>query len=121
MKIDYLEIPSKNMEITKEFFSTVFEWTFEGYGTEYMVFWGAGINGGFYFHPDLTCTTATGSVLPVLYSEEISVTQSKIVQAGGQIVKPLFAFPGGIRFHFTDPNGNEYAVWSDAKLPTGIV
>ncbi|WP_413699364.1 VOC family protein [Psychromonas sp. KJ10-10] len=121
MKIDYLEIPSKNMEITKEFFSTVFEWTFEGYGAEYMVFWGAGINGGFYFHPDLTCTTATGSVLPVLYSEDISATQSKIVKAGGEIIKPLFAFPGGIRFHFTDPNGNEYAVWSDAKLPKGIV
>ena len=121
MKIDYLEIPSKNMEITKDFFTRVFGWTFECYGTEYMVFYGAGINGGFYFHPDLTCTTATGSILPVLYSEDITKTEKDIIQAGGEVVKPLFAFPGGIRFHFIDPNGNEYAIWSDAKLPTGIV
>jgi predicted enzyme related to lactoylglutathione lyase len=120
MKIDYLEIPSKNMEITKEFFSSVFGWTFESYGPEYMVFGNAGINGGFYFHPDLTCTMATGSILPVFYSENITQTESDIIKAGGEVIKPLFAFPGGIRFHFSDPNGNEYAIWSDAKMPTGV-
>lgn len=119
MKIDYLEFPSTDMEKTKNFFSRVFGWTFEDYGPEYTVFWGAGINGGFY-HSDLTCTTATGSVLPVLYSEDITKTERDIVEAGGKVIKSLFAFPGGIRFHFIDPNGNEYAIWSDAKLPTGI-
>jgi uncharacterized protein len=118
MKIDYLEFPSKNMEKTKKFFNRVFEWTFEDYGPEYMVFWGAGINGGFYL-ADLMCSTANGSVLPVLYSENITQTENDIIEAGGEIVKAVFSFPGGIRFHFTDPNGNEYAVWSNAKLPTG--
>ena len=119
MKIDYLEIPSTNIDITKEFFTTVFGWTFEDYSPEYTIFWGAGINGGFYFHPDLTCTTETGSVLPVMYSEHVTETQTAIVQAGGVIVKPVFAFPGGVRFHFTDPTGNEFAIWSDCKLPKG--
>ena len=54
-----------------------------------------------------------GSALVVLYSDDIETTQSKIESAGGAIVKPLFSFPGGRRSHFTDPNGNEYAVWSD--------
>jgi predicted enzyme related to lactoylglutathione lyase len=51
--------------------------------------------------------------LIVFYSKELEQTLSKIEQAGGSIIKPVFPFPGGRRFHFGDPNGNEYAVWSD--------
>lgn len=58
-------------------------------------------------------STQTGSALIVFYSKDLKQTQTKIVDAGGQVVKPIFSFPGGRRFHFCDPNGNEYAVWSD--------
>jgi len=54
-----------------------------------------------------------GSVLIVFYSKKLEETQPKIEKSGGLIVKPIFSFPGGRRFHFGDPNGNEYAVWSD--------
>jgi len=111
-KIDYVEFPTRNVETTKTFFSKVFDWTFVDYGPEYTAFSNEGINGGF-FKSDLTTSTKNGSALIVFYSKELEHTQSKIENAGGSIIKPIFSFPGGRRFHFTDPNGNEYAVWSD--------
>ena len=111
-KINYVEFPSKDIEITKAFFSKVFDWTFVDYGSEYSSFSNAGIDGGF-FKSDLTSATKNGGALIVFYSKKLEHTQLKIESSGGSIVKPIFAFPGGHRFHFTDPNGNEYAVWSD--------
>ncbi|MDJ0571732.1 MAG: VOC family protein [Pleurocapsa sp. MO_192.B19] len=111
-KINYVEFPAKDIEATKAFFAQVFGWTFEDYGTEYTAFSNAGIDGGF-FQSDLTASTENGSALVVFYSQELEQTQSKIENAGGLIVKPIFSFPGGRRFHFSDPNGNEYAVWSE--------
>lgn len=111
-KINYVEFPAKDMEKTKSFFSDVFGWTFDDYGPDYAAFSNEGLDGGFYTS-ELTSSTETGSALIVFYSEKLENTQSKIEQAGGKIVKPIFAFPGGRRFHFSDPNGNEYAVWSD--------
>jgi len=60
----------------------------------------------------LVVATKNGSPLIVLYSNDLEATQNKIEQAGGKIIKPTFSFPGGRRFHFNDPNGNEFAVWS---------
>lgn len=114
-KIDYLELPAKNIAQTKDFFTQVFAWSFVDYGPDYIAFNHAGINGGFY-KADVCVSTATGSVLIVFYSEDLLGTQIKIEEAGGAIIKPLFHFPGGQRFHFADPNGNEYAVWSDRKI-----
>jgi len=111
-KIDYVEFPSKDINVTKLFFSAVFGWTFADYGAEYTTFSDQSINGGF-FRSDLVCSSENGSALIVFYSETLEKTQLKIEQAGGKIIKPIFSFPGGRRFHFTDPNGNEYAVWSD--------
>ena len=111
-KINYVEFPAKDIPATKAFFTTVFGWTFEDYGPEYTAFSNAGIFGGF-FQSDLTVSTSTGSALIVLYSRELEQTQEKIEAADGSIIKPIFSFPGGRRFHFGDPNGNEYAVWSD--------
>ena len=111
-KINYIEFPSKDLAVTKTFFAKVFQWTFEDYGEEYVAFNDAGINGGF-FRSDQVISTKTGSVLIVFYSAELEDTQAKIEQADGQIIEPIFSFPGGRRFHFADPNGNEYAVWSD--------
>jgi len=111
-KINYIEFPSKNIEATKTFFTSVFGWSFIDYGSEYTVFSNEGINGGF-FKSHLTTSTENGSALIVFYSKNLEKTQSKIESADGSIIKPIFSFPGGRRFHFSDPNGNEYAVWSD--------
>ncbi len=111
-KINYVEFPAKDMDAAKKFFSEVFNWSFEDYGPEYMAFSNAGLDGGFYKSDQIT-STKNGGALVVLYSKNLESTQAKIQKAGGIIVKPIFLFPGGRRFHFGDPNGNEYAVWSD--------
>jgi len=111
-KISYVEFPAKDIEATRRFFSAVFGWSFVDYGPEYIAFSNAGLDGGF-FQSDLTVSTENGSALIVFFSNELENTQSKIKKAGGSIIKPIFEFPGGRRFHFDDPNGNEYAVWSD--------
>jgi predicted enzyme related to lactoylglutathione lyase len=113
-KIDYVEFPSKDIEATKSFFKLAFDWSFEDYGPDYTAFSNEGIDGGFY-KSDLTASTQNGSALIVFYSKELEKTQSKIVEAGGEIIRPTFSFPGGRRFHFSDPNGNEFAVWSDVN------
>ncbi len=111
-KINYIELPAKNITAAKAFFAEVFGWAFTDYGSEYTAFSDQGIDGGFY-KSDLSALTENGSVLVVFYSKNLEQTQAKVEQAGGEIIKPVFSFPGGRRFHFADPNGNEYAVWSD--------
>ncbi|MCB0326704.1 MAG: VOC family protein [Bdellovibrionales bacterium] len=111
-KINYVELPCADLEKTKQFFSTVFSWTFVNYGPDYTAFSDQGLDGGF-FRSDLQSTSQHGSALLVFYSRDLEQTQSKIKTAGGKILKEIFSFPGGQRFHFTDPHGNEYAVWSD--------
>ena len=111
-KINYLEFPARDLGKTKSFFTKVFNWSFTDFGSDYTAFYNEGIDGGF-FKSDLVSSSSNGSALIVFYSANLSATQSKIEEANGSIVKPVFSFPGGRRFHFTDPNGNEYAVWSD--------
>ena len=111
-KINYVEFPAKKIQATKEFFVGVFGWSFQDFGSEYTAFSDQGIDGGF-FQADLASSTANGAALIVFYSNDLEATQAKIEQAGGIISKPIFAFPGGRRFHFTEPSGNEFAVWSD--------
>ena len=113
-KINYVEFPAKDIKATKDFFATVFGWSFVDFGPEYTAFSNEGIDGGF-FQADLSASTENGSALIVFYSKDLKQTQAKIEGAGGSIVKPIFSFPGGRRFHFADPNGNEYAVWSDVN------
>jgi predicted enzyme related to lactoylglutathione lyase len=112
--INYVEFPSRDLEVSKHFFSTVFGWDFIDYGPDYAAISGAGLDGGFY-RSDKTVDTDNGSALVVLYSNKLEDTRDKIVNAGGTIKKEIFSFPGGRRFHFCDPNGNEYAVWSDLE------
>ncbi len=113
-KINYLEIPAKDIPQTKTFFSQVFGWIFTDYGDDYVAFSSAeaGLDGGFY-ESDATATTENGSALIIFYSSQLEATQAKIEEAGGLIIRPTFSFPGGRRFHFSDPNGNEFAVWSE--------
>lgn len=110
-KINYVEYPAKNLEATKAFFQTAFGWSFEDYGPDYTAFSGQGLDGGF-FRSDLAAHTSQGSALIVFYSERLEETLAKVEAAGGEIVKPIFTFPGGRRFHFTEPSGNEFAVWA---------
>ncbi|MGD1866763.1 MAG: VOC family protein [Phormidesmis sp.] len=111
-KINYVEFPTTDMSATKAFFTEVFGWTFEDFGEGYTAFSNEGLDGGF-FQSELTVSTETGSALIVFYSEALEATQTKIEKAGGNISQPIFDFPGGRRFHFIGPSGNEYAVWSD--------
>ena len=111
-KINYVEFPARDLEKTKHFFINTFGWSCQDFGPEYVAFSGAGLNGGF-FQSELAANTNKGSALVVLYSEELEKTLEKIEAAGGSIVKPVFSFPGGRRFHFREPSGNELAVWSD--------
>ena len=111
-KINYVEFPAVKIQETKKFFGEAFGWSFEDFGPDYISFTDQGINGGFY-RSELTSLTKNGAALIVLYSSDLESTQSRIEKAGGTIVKPIFTFPGGRRFHFTEPSGNELAVWSD--------
>lgn len=111
-KINYVEFPAKDIQLTKEFFTQVFGWMFQDFGPDYIAFSNQGIDGGFY-KSDLNSSTSNGAALIVFYSQDIEATQNKIKKAKGDIVKPIFPFPGGRRFHFTEPSGNEFAVWSD--------
>ncbi len=111
-KLNYVEFPANDLEATKTFFADAFGWSFEDYGPEYSAFSNQGINGGFY-KSELKSSTANGAALLVFYSNNLEETLRKVSRAGGEIVKPVFEFPGGRRFHFTEPSGNEFAVWSE--------
>lgn len=108
-KLDYLEMPASGgtLDSVKAFYSAAFSWTFTDYGPTYAAY-SEGLDGGFDAERE-----ALGKPLPVLYSEALEETLAAVESAGGRIVKPIFLFPGGRRFHFTDPAGNELAVWGE--------
>jgi predicted enzyme related to lactoylglutathione lyase len=112
IKINYIELQVKNIEFAKSFYGKTFGWTFQDYGPEYCAFNDGNIDGGF-FISELSSKTSNGAALIVLYSDNLESTQDIIVKNGGIIVKEIFTFPGGRRFHFEDPSGNELAVWSE--------
>ncbi len=114
-KINYVEFPASNIAASKEFFSKVFDWSFEDFGPEYTAFSNQGIDGGFY-KSDQKSSTENGAALIVFYSSNLEETLNNIESNGGAISKPIFEFPGGRRFHFIEPSGNELAVWSDVGL-----
>ena len=113
-KINYVEFPARDIGATKTFFETVFGWSFEDYGPEYAAFSDQGIDGGF-FQSELAYSTQSGGTLIVLYSKDLEGLQGRVERAGGTITKSIFPFPGGRRFHFLEPSGNELAVWSEVS------
>lgn len=106
-KIDYIEWPAGDLPATKAFYTAAFGWTFVDYGADYVAFEGQGADGGF-FRPE----AESPKPLVVLYAHDLEAMLDKVTAAGGVITAPIFSFPGGRRFHFTDPGGNELAVWS---------
>lgn len=111
-KINYVEFPAKNITATKAFFEKALGWSFQDFGPEYTAFSNEGVNGGF-FKANSASKQATGGALIVFFSENIESTKAKVERAGGIITQDVFEFPGGKRFHFEEPSGNEFAVWAE--------
>ena len=111
-KINYLELPANDLDAAEKFYGGAFGWTFKSYGPDYLAFNDGTIDGGF-FKSAASSSTKTGAALIVLYAKDLEATEKVVLKNGGSIVRQIFAFPGGRRFHFADPNGNELAVWSD--------
>ena len=108
-RIDYIEIDATDIAATKRFYTDCFGWKFTDYGPDYTSFDDGRMTGGF----RKAGRAAKGSVLIVILAMDLAAAEAKVRAAGGRIVKPVFEFPGGRRFHFTDPSGNELSVWSD--------
>ena len=108
-RVDYVEFLATDIEATKSFYSSVFGWEFVDYGLEYTSFLDGRLAGGFALAPEVEA----GGPLIVIYAVDLESTEAAVVANGGRIVRPTFEFPGGRRFHFADPSGNELAVWSE--------
>ena len=107
--INYIEFKAHDLEKIKAFYSQTFGWVFTDYGPTYTSFAESGIYGGF----ETTEKPIVNGALVVLYHTNLESIQGAVQKAGGKITKGIFSFPGGRRFHFKDPSGNELAVWSD--------
>jgi predicted enzyme related to lactoylglutathione lyase len=108
-RIDYIEFSVTSVAEAKRFYGSAFGWSFEDYGPDYASFADGRLSGGF----QTAATVKAGGPLVVIYAADLEALESRVKDAGGAVVKPIFSFPGGRRFHFTDPSGNELAVWSD--------
>jgi len=111
-KIDYIETPSRDVAATKQFFTDLFGWAFQDFGPDYAAFNDGRMAGGFY-QSDAVAAVSAGSALTVFYAPNLEDYAQRVVTLGGKVVKEIFSFPGGRRFHFTDPGGSEFAIWSD--------
>ncbi|WP_037082214.1 VOC family protein [Neorhizobium vignae] len=109
-KIDYVEFNVEDIEGAKAFYGSAFGWTFTNYGPDYCEFQDGRLTGGFAKSTDVA---AKGGPLVILFADDLEDALGRVEKAGGRIVKPIFSFPGGRRFHFADRQGYELAVWSD--------
>ncbi|MCK5444484.1 MAG: VOC family protein [Rhodospirillaceae bacterium] len=107
--INYIEFNVADIQRSKAFYGAAFGWSFTDYGPTYCEFSDGNMKGGF----DASSPAKPGGPLVVLYAADLDEIQDSIKNAGGQITKPVFEFPGGHRFHFTDPDGHELAVWCE--------
>ena len=108
-RIDNIEFTVSDIAPSREFYGKAFGWTFTDYGSTYCEFSDGRLTGGFAKGDPMN----PGGPLVILYADDLSKTQTRLEDAGARIVKPVFAFPGGRRFHFHDLDGYELAVWSD--------
>ncbi|HEX9894364.1 MAG TPA: VOC family protein, partial [Gemmatimonadales bacterium] len=108
-RVDYVEIPVTDVPGAKRFYQEAFGWTFTDYGPDYASFTDGRLSGGL----RKAERRAGSGILVVLYAKDLDAMQARITQLGGRVVRATHQFPGGRRFHFADPSGNELAVWSD--------
>jgi predicted enzyme related to lactoylglutathione lyase len=111
-KIDYIEFQATDVAGTRKFFEQLFGWQFTDYGPDYTSFADGRIAGGF-ARSDKQSTIAAGGVLVVFYHPRLEEVRQRVIDLGGKITADVFSFPGGRRFHFTEPSGNECAIWSE--------
>jgi predicted enzyme related to lactoylglutathione lyase len=109
-RIVYVEIAVNDIERTKQFYTEVFGHKFQDYGPDYTCFFDGRIGAGFY-----KGTPTRGGALIVFYADDLEAIELTVRKAGGTIVKPIFSFPGGRRFQFTDPSGNELAICDEKE------
>jgi predicted enzyme related to lactoylglutathione lyase len=107
LKIDYNELPVTDMAVAKTFYANAFGWKFIDYGPTYAAFENAGLDGGLRLD---TATTRGGSLI-ILQADDLEAAEARVAKADGEIISRE-NFPGGRRFNFLDPVGNELAVWS---------
>jgi len=112
LKVDYVEWPARDFAAVQAFYAQVFGWTFTDYGPDYRAFTDGRLEGGFYKAEQQSSTTSRAALV-IIYALDLEQARGAVVAAGGTLVKDIFSFPGGRRFQFTDPNGNQLAVWSD--------
>ena len=108
-RVDYVEFKVTDLEAAKAFYSGAFGWKFQDWGPEYASFEDGRLAGGFHLSEEVT----RGGPLVIIYAVDLEAVEAGVRANGGTIAKEIFSFPGGRRFHFTDPSGNELAVWSD--------
>ena len=110
-RMDYIEISVTDMAAAKSFYQAAFGWEFTDYAPVYAGIKGAsGEVGGLSLAEKVTA----GGPLVILFSQNLADSLAAVQNAGGKIVREPFEFPGGRRFHFSDPAGNELAVWSES-------
>ena len=112
LRLDYVEFAVRDVALAKTFYRAAFGWTFVDYGPDYASFHDGRLSGG--FRADVAAPTKTNPLI-VIFSAALEQTQQAVLAAGGKIALATHDFPGGRRFHFTDPNGLELAVWSDRR------
>lgn len=110
--IDYIEMPSRDLKATGQFFSALFGWAFKDYGPDYIAFDDGRMTGGF-FASKSAWNDAAAAPLVVFYAPALEQMLAQVKQLGGEISRDIFEFPGGRRFHFGAPGTGEFAVWSD--------
>lgn len=111
-RIDYVELPSATAhELTRAFDARAFGWEFADNGPTYAATTNGTNDVGLQGDP----SDALSAPLPVVRVDDLEAAFDAVTRAGGVIARPIFSFPGGRRFHFIDPSGNELAVWRSAE------
>lgn len=118
--INYIELPAPDLAAAKAFYAATFGWSFIDYGPGYAAFHGAGLDGGLDAsgvvpqRPAASNPQGPSGALAIFRTDDLTAAQAHVERAGGRVTTPAFDFPGGRRFHFTDPNGVELGVWQPA-------
>ena len=111
--IDYIEIPVVDIAAAKEFYASAFGWAFTDYGSDYAGIQDSARSGAEVGGLAKTDVVQPGGPLVLLFSDNLDASVEAVVAAGGLIVSGPYEFPGGRRFHFSDPSGNELGVWAE--------
>jgi predicted enzyme related to lactoylglutathione lyase len=111
-RIDYIEIPVSDPAKARDFFAALMGWEFKDWGPDYISFRDGRLDGGFRRSGE---AAPSNGVLLVFFSEDLERDRDRVIELGASISQDIFEFPGGRRFHFVDPLGNEYAIWGELE------